>query len=164
MPGGSLIRINIVPLCVSGSVSLKHRPRQDVAIGTHVPLTLSTRVGNPSCHRRCRHAWGTHLNNIMTLPGGKHRLVRTHFTIRYSMGRYRRGQSLQPITMPQEASLPTTYLTNHHCDKTRRRLTGKPYPLAVGRCKGEARLSTSWLHERRHRRQVKTSLRNLPRN
>jgi hypothetical protein len=77
----------------------------------------------------------------MTLLGGKHRLVRIHFTMRYSMDMYQRGQNLQPITMPWEASLSPTNIADHHRDRTRRRLTGKPYPLgrrlcAVGRCRG----------------------------
>jgi hypothetical protein len=81
MPEGSPIRINITPLRVSGSVGLKHRPRWDVAVGTHTPLAPGTRVGNPSHHHRLCHAWGTLPNNIMTLPWGKHLLVRTLFTM-----------------------------------------------------------------------------------
>jgi hypothetical protein len=102
-------------------------------------------------------------------PGGEHCLVRTHFTMCYSMGRYQRGQNLQSITMPQDASLPLTNITDHHRTKTRRRLTGKPCLLGrrlciVGWCRGEASPSTSSLHEGRCHRQVKTSLSNLPRN
>jgi hypothetical protein len=38
-------------LQVLGSVGPKHRPRWDVAVGTHTPLALRTRVGN-LFHRR----------------------------------------------------------------------------------------------------------------
>jgi hypothetical protein len=116
--------------------------------------------------QRC-YDWGTHLNNVMILRGGRHCLVGTHFTIRYSMSWYQREQNLQPIT-PREASLPPIKITNHHHDKTRRCVIGKPCPLgrclyAVGRCRGEASPSTSSLHKARCHRQAKASLSILPR-
>jgi hypothetical protein len=71
----------------------------------------------------------------------------------------------------KEGRLQETFssIADHHRDKTRQRLTGKPCPLGrrlctVGRCRGEASLSTSSPHEGRRRRQVKTSLSNLPMN
>jgi hypothetical protein len=71
--------------------------------------------------------------------------------------------------MPREASFPPINIIDHHRDKTRRHLTGKPYPLGrqlctICWCRGEASPSTSSLHEGRHSRQVKTSRSKLSRN
>jgi hypothetical protein len=48
------------------------------------------------------------------------------------MNRYQRGQNLQLITMPQEASLPLTYITNYHCDKTDNASPASPVPSVDG--------------------------------
>jgi hypothetical protein len=108
---GSLIRINITPLWVSGSVGLKHRPWWDVAVGTHVSLAPGTRVGNPSHHHWHRHVWGTYLNNIMTLPGGKHCLVRTLFIMWYSMDRYKEDKTSHQWRRPGKLPIPQQALS-----------------------------------------------------
>jgi hypothetical protein len=84
------------------------------------------------------------------------------------MNRYQRGQNLQQITMPWEASISPTNIIARHRDKTRRCLEGKPRLLdrwlwVVGPCMGKDSLSTAPLHEGRRRRQAKTMLRNLSR-
>jgi hypothetical protein len=66
------------PLRVSGSIAPKHRPRWDITGGTHTPLALCTRVGNPSHRLPTSLCLVTQLNNIMRLRGDKHRLVRNH--------------------------------------------------------------------------------------
>jgi hypothetical protein len=88
-------------------------------------LALGTRVGNSSRHHRRRHAWGTYLNNIITLPGDKDHLVRTLFTMRYSMDRYKEDKTSHNNDAPGRFPSPD----KHRCDKTGRRLTGMPSPL-----------------------------------
>jgi hypothetical protein len=91
---------------------------------------------------RHHYVWGTRLNNIITLPGDKHRLVRNYLLCVIFVDRYRRGQILHQITTPREVSLPSTGATDDRHDKTRRGLTSRPCPLdrqlwAVHRCRGK---------------------------
>jgi hypothetical protein len=78
------------PFWVPSSISLKYRPRWDVAVGTHSRLALHTQVSNPSHHRSTSICPGHHPTwediaanqryheamSLRTEPGIIHRIAR----------------------------------------------------------------------------------------
>jgi hypothetical protein len=115
------------PLQVSGSVGPKHQPRWDIATGTHMPLALRTRVGNPSHRLPTSLCLGN--KPKITLPGGKHHLVRNHLLCVIFHKHVSKRTSPQLDNDAREAFLPLTSAADYHHNKKRQHLIGRPAPL-----------------------------------